>query len=435
MIHVARSLTVFFAALAPLVAACDRDLPERRWSSEHVNYFSRETDDSVCPDILMLLEEHGQTIADALGIERQVISYYKFDGLSDFDDNAQCRDGAGGCAPGAAVETAVSFHKHELVHAYLAHLGSPPWLLVEGAAVALACQRYPRPTETWQQALATEHGSPRLYGAGGWLVGHLLRSFPPASFVQLYRTVPRGAGATQLAAAFQSIYGVSLDEVWAAAVTAPQAPMWCAWECSRPVFAMDGQPHVLAPACGSGVHDLTFELPAAGVTRWQIEGGGRFDVASCDGHQQPAVVTGSSLGRGVLVAPLEAGRWFVHAVVDETGAPPQLAGSAGAALPFATTCAAAPDLPDDLASLSNLTLFYPGAGTDRFTRLAAGAGRRGSLLAASQAPGTIQLCDGCDGLTCAQAAVGESLDLAGVAAGAIVRVPAGAEMTARLFWF
>src|SRR5262245_19815458 len=158
-------------------SACGPDLPERMWRSENVRYFSREGDGEVCPAILGQLEEHGQVIAKRLGIDRTIVSYYKFVGLNDFAANADCGAGAAGCAPNSSGRSPASFDRHELIHAYLAPYGRPPWLLTEGAAVALSCQGYPRPSGSWRDYYDAPHPSTALYSAGGWLVGYVLRWF------------------------------------------------------------------------------------------------------------------------------------------------------------------------------------------------------------------------------------------------------------------
>ena len=86
-------------------AACGSDLPDRYWRSDNVRYFSRPADDSVCPDVLGEIEEHAQVIGDALGIERPLVTYYKYDGDGDYKTNAACGDGASACARNATVNS------------------------------------------------------------------------------------------------------------------------------------------------------------------------------------------------------------------------------------------------------------------------------------------------------------------------------------------
>ena len=223
-------------------AACGPDLPDRLWRSEHVRYFTRPGDDTVCPDMVGEVEEHAQVIGDALGIERPLVTYYKYPDYVDFQAYAGCATGAMACARNATVSSTDAFDRHELIHAYLAPYGLPPRLFIEGAAVALSCQHYPRPTGSWRDALTADRSSPQLYGAGGWLVSYLMRMFRKTWFVNLYGGLQSNATADEIDAVFKRIYGMSLDDVWAAAIGGRQGPVLCPWECGRPAFEADGQP-------------------------------------------------------------------------------------------------------------------------------------------------------------------------------------------------
>jgi hypothetical protein len=62
------------------------------------SYFSRPGDDTVCPDVLGEIEEHAQVIGDALGIERPLVTYYKYDGYGDYSRTRSAATGAAACA-------------------------------------------------------------------------------------------------------------------------------------------------------------------------------------------------------------------------------------------------------------------------------------------------------------------------------------------------
>jgi hypothetical protein len=417
-------------------AGCGPDLPERYWSSEHVRYFSRATDTSVCPAILDEIEEHGAAIADALLIERTVVTYYKFDGAEDFEAHSECGDVAKACSLNATARTPNGFDRHELIHAYLAPYGSPPWLLAEGAAVALSCQRYPRPIGSWRDAFAAPHPSTLQYAGGGWLVGYLLRMFPGRLLPRLYKMVPSSAKADQFAEIFEDIYEMKLDDVWAAAISVPQAPMRCPWECERPAFALDGLPRTLEPVCDSGSLQLSVDLPAGGVTRWRLEGDGQVSVHSCDGAEEPTGALSSLGDAGLLVAPLVSGHYFLDAVVNPGGTP-ALSGSVdvdGASVSF--SCASAPALPDDLSQLSRLSIFYPSSQASRYTGFASAAGRIGQMQVLSEYPGaTAVLCDSCGSPTCSAISSDQVAGGAMIEPGWVVGIPPGpASLTTHFTW-
>jgi hypothetical protein len=405
------------------------------WRSDNVRYFSRAGDDSVCPAVLDELEEHGAVMADLFNIERTPITYYKFADTDDYDKNAECPAPAGACAPNATVRAADSFNRHELIHAYLAPYGRPPPLLAEGAAVALSCTRTPRPTGSWQDAYVADRQSPQLAAAGGWLAGYLLRMFRATWLVNFYGRVEINATPDEFAQAFADVYGMSLDDVWAAAISVPQAPMRCPWECgARPAFPADGAAHPLTPACGAGEMQLSFELSAGTVTRWRVDGDGRFAVRSCDGNDEPQTSIDGQGGPGVLLAPLGAGKYFVDAVVMK-GAPSTLTADT-AALPALSSidCASAAAVPDDLPFLKTLALFYPSSQGPQFTRLAAGTDLGGQLSLYSEAPpATARLCADCSGAQ-ACATANATLNTAWIPAGTVLNVPPGPALTAQFTW-
>jgi hypothetical protein len=415
--------------------ACGPDLPERMWRSEHVHYFSRAGDDSVCPAVLDELEAHAAVIADLFHIEPTPVTYYKFGGIDDYDRNADCAAGADTCASNATVRSADSFDRHALIHAYLAPYGRPPPLLAEGAAVALSCTRTPRPTGSWRDAYTADRLSPQLAGAGGWLAGYLMRMFRATWLVNFYGSVEINATPDEFAQVFADIYGMTLDEVWAAAISVPQAPLRCPWECgARPAVPTDGAVHPLTPVCGAGALQLSLDLPAGSVTRWRIDGAGRFAVRSCDGNDEPHTGLDGQDGPGVLLAPLGAGKYFVDAAVQK-GATSTLTVDS-AALPALTSiaCASAAVVPDDLTELKTLALFYPSSEGAQFTRFAAGTDRGGQLSMYTDAPpATGSLCADCSGpQACAIAHV--TLNTAWMPAGTVLNVPPGAAATALFTW-
>jgi hypothetical protein len=414
-------------------AACGPDLPERLWRSEHVRYFSRGSDDAVCPALLGEIEEHSQVIGDALGIERPLVTYYKYADAADFAANGGCGAGASACGRNATVNSTAGFDRHELIHAYLDPYGLPPRLFIEGAAVALSCQHYPRPTGSWRDALTADRFSPQLYGAGGWLVGYVMRMFRKTWFVNLYGSLQINATADEIAAVFEDIYDMPLDEVWTAAITAKQAPMLCPWECGRPAFEADGQPHALATACDGGTTQRAVDVTGEGVTRWLMDGDASFTVGSCTGDDVPLHAISGGNGTGALLAPLTSGRFFIDATVAK-GAAPTLSIDTDA-LPSLSSfdCAAGTAVPDDLSRYDNLTLFFPGSAGSQFASFANGTTRDAVVLFTSDDPSaTGSVCDGCAG-SCTTVGAGTGLGAA-TPSGTTLMIPAGPAITANVIW-
>lgn len=312
-----RSITL--SAVAFALAACGGpDLPsDVTWESEHFAYKTRAAEGSVCADILGPLEEHFAVMEQALGFTwpaGEKITYYKFLDGGDLRANSECGS-ALACTNHTSVETPFSLDGHELVHAYLRPTGFPPWLLLEGAAVALACELplHPRPALSWQEAYGRDRQRGELRGAGAWLSGHLLRTRPVPSFLDLYRRANQDGTAGDLAALFQDIYGESLDAVWAEVMALERPPVICPWECSRPPITPDGiTPVSTASVCGlSPQHTLDLGDDSEVVVK--LGGNSGFGLGGCgDGSEPPrtfwSVDGDGDDGFGVYV--LAAGSYF-----------------------------------------------------------------------------------------------------------------------------
>lgn len=286
--------------------------------SEHFVYYARAGEKTVCPDISSALEEHFHLLAAVVPFPwpaGQRVEYFKFADDEDRRANSAC-DEAVACSRGASVQTAIPFHQHELIHAYLSAAGFPPWILIEGAAVALACQGaiHPRPKLSWREAMKLDRSGARsgeLYGAGGWLVGHLLRRFPAMQFVQLYSSVPHEADADELSRRFEVIYQRPLEEVWAEMIAEPSRPVLCPWECSRPAMAMDGETP-LASAAVCGLQQVgTLKLAESSNVLLELVGDGSSGLQGCgDGSVLPVRFIGGA--REAFGAyQLSAGTYFV----------------------------------------------------------------------------------------------------------------------------
>jgi hypothetical protein len=288
---------------------------DRTWESDQFVYKTRTGETNACPDAPTILQEHFSVMQQALGFSWPAgtkVTYYKFIDDDDLRKNSECGD-AVGCTNGTAVETASTIDGHELVHAYLWPTGFPPWLLVEGAAVALSCQMaaYPRPTVSWQEAFQADRMGGGLRGPGSWLTGFLLRSRPVPSFLQLYGRAPHGASPAAFAVLFEEIYGESLDDVWAQVTALEQPPVICPWECSRPAVPVDGL-EAIAPTrvCGTGLGQ-TFVLDSESELVASVSGSGGFGIGGCgDGSTPPPSFWfadgGASFGHYVL----RAGTYF-----------------------------------------------------------------------------------------------------------------------------
>jgi hypothetical protein len=272
------------------------------------------------------------------------------------------------------------------------------------------------------------------YGAGGWLVGHLLQTTDPALFVQFCSSIAHDADATTFGQTFASIYGMSLDDVWDETISSTNAPMFCPWDCSQPAFSFGGPAEALTPACGAGSEQLTFSLDQAVATQWTITGDAGLFIRSCEGLDEPTASFSGHAGEAGVLAALSAGRYFIDAQV-EVGASSTLVGGPALGAFFSPTCATAPAVPSDLLSLASLSLFYPSSSSGEFTSLGAGVPPRGSLLLISEGTASAELCSSCDQTLCSSVSSGGVATANGITAGWTLDVAPGDSVTATLSWF
>ncbi|HEY6476518.1 MAG TPA: hypothetical protein VI456_08030 [Polyangia bacterium] len=311
------------ALLLPVaLAACGgENLPsELRFQTAHFDYRTRASDDAICPDLAGPLEDHFATLQTYLGFDwpaGRKVTYYKFADSADFAANNQCPTGSGGCTSEQSdVESVNGLDTHELVHAYLFPTGYPPRVLVEGAAVALSCTSvgYQKPTETWNQLaddMFSASDTVTVYQDGAWLVGYLLDTFGPQLFMTLYATVPSNADATTMDAVFQTVYGQSLADLWAAALADGQPRNVCVWQCSRPPIALDGSSFDTTGVCGTD-SERPFTLTAESVVSFATTGAD-LQLGPCGQVEPPTDgFNGGLPGGAMALFDLPAGSYYLE---------------------------------------------------------------------------------------------------------------------------
>jgi hypothetical protein len=323
-------LATLVSVLAALAGACGDDVPgwptDRTWHSAHFRYFSAADDDQVCPAVLDQLERHFALVQGHLHFpwaEGALVDYVKFRDQAAFERAAQCPAGSQGCSGPAGVRTSQVLHAHELVHAYLGPLGSPPPFFQEGIAVALACER-PLAVSAlpWREVVTLRpfDRSQRIYEEGPWFVGYLLRRFGPSAFLDLYLALRDHMTADAIAATFADVYGVSLDQAWTDAARAGSTvPCALLWECAgQAVVDDDAQVSGGAPialpirhACDGSDQFPVIELDAErDLVVNRQEGLNGYQVAACDGATA-IPVGGEDVVLFTTVARVPAGTYFL----------------------------------------------------------------------------------------------------------------------------
>jgi hypothetical protein len=314
----------WLALLVPLAwTACGgENLPsDLRFQTTHFDYLTRATDDTICPDLAGPLEDHFAALQSYLGFgwpAGRKVRYDKFADAADFAANNTCPAGSGGCtSQQSAVESRSGLDTHELVHAYLFPTGYPPRVLVEGVAVALSCTSAAyaqKPAETWDQLagdMFSAGDTVTVYQDGAWLVGYLLDQFGPQPFMTLYATAPGNADAATLDAAFRSVYGQSLADIWAAALEDLQPRNVCVWQCSRPPIALDGAPFDTTGVCGTD-SERPFTLTAESVVSFSTTGAD-IQLGPCGQTESPAGgLNGAAPGGVLALYDLPAGSYYLE---------------------------------------------------------------------------------------------------------------------------
>jgi hypothetical protein len=224
--------------------------------SAHVTVHARPDDEFACPTQVDEVEADLEAIWDYFELptsERSSVEWYRFRDAADWaaKSSGVCSDDeASGCERGGVLFAPLAEFEHELVHAALSGMGSPPPLFSEGVAVALTCS--PREGELaavsadgWAELLDT---STNQYGAE--LVVRLLQEYGPTRFRELYAALARDATPDVVATRFEQIYGVSLDDVWETTRSDPNRRYCTPWlACQSP--AVRSADVELGPRCQS----------------------------------------------------------------------------------------------------------------------------------------------------------------------------------------
>ena len=246
-------LVVGTVAVGALMACTESREKERVWNAPGFTYVSQEQDRAVCEAVLGTLTHHRNSIVSFLGLNDAHVGqvrYQKFLHRQDLAARGHCSPHSSACFfRQFGIESYQPFEQHELIHAYLAHLGDSHKLLEEGVAEALTCDatlvsRSDVPVElAWSRVAwaSTDVSALRgLYQAGGWFVAYLLKAYQPHLFAHFYKLVEPQDEAAEVAVKFASVYSAELAEVWtkALAQTGIDGPCVYAYACAaQPVQA------------------------------------------------------------------------------------------------------------------------------------------------------------------------------------------------------
>jgi hypothetical protein len=386
--------------VALLLASCgdqDLDLPGAEVGrSTHFRYHARAAD-RVPAGILDLLEGHWTQVSTFFRLDQNLlVDYYLFDSADDLVTNGPCLSA---CAPsGAALYTDRPFHEHELIHTYLASLGSTAPIVAEGVASGLSCfdtyssPESPPPDPSWQAAASNFHVDSTDYGQSR-LVRYLIRRHGPEAFASFYRYAEQTLDPGLFALQFDRFWGESIDTVWAAA-TAPQvSPTYldvgmCA--CSEAELPVDGSSVPVAPLYATYSLPRPFTLAAESDLAVSMQGLGRTAIRNCwdEDYAQRVVRSDVVAPPSTVLLHVPAGHYYVQALPVST-TPGSVAIQRGAWL--ARDCTAGESFSVDSGFAGNLEVEPPGSPS--FLHLSVAGPRTATV---SPGPSTVSLCPACD---------------------------------------
>jgi hypothetical protein len=386
--------------VALLLASCgdqNLDLPSAEVGrSTHFRYYARATD-RLPVGILDLLEAHWTQMSAFFRLDQNLlVNYYLFDSPDDLVTDGPCRSA---CAPtGAALYTDLPFDEHELIHTYLASLGSTAPIVAEGVASGLSCfdhyslPEIPPPDPSWQAAASNFHVDSTDYGQSR-LVRYLIRHHGPEAFASFYRYAEQTLDPGLFALQFERFWGESIDTAWAAA-TAPQvSPTYldvgmCG--CSEAELPVDGGSVPVAPLYGSHSLPRPFTLAMASDLAVSMQDLGRTAIRNCwdEDYAQRIIRSDMVAPPSTVILHVPAGHYYVQAF-PASPSPGSVSIRRGAWL--ARDCTAGESFSVDSGFAGSLEVETPGSPS--FLHLSVAGPRTATVRAG---PSTFSLCPACD---------------------------------------
>jgi hypothetical protein len=308
-------------------------------TSAHFTYHAR-TGEALCPDLMDRLEANLAAVAGVLGIdiEHVHVDYYKYRDVDDIDANGSCPKGWRSCANGSTIHTgALQAFQHELVHAYVARLGTPSNVYQEGLAEMFDCRAMAgpdAPTVSWQDLadVASRPPTPNpqgigptaYYSAATFLVRRTIDRFGVEAFMNFYdQGSTNRSTVDQFGAEYQAAFGVPIDTIWDELRSQPTSfgwPFLC--PCGAP--AATGETVTFDESCATGLPDVTaYTLDATKPLALTVNGAGsNVILRACDGRApSPAqwMDTADNLlprerSGATMVTELAAGAFYVGAL-------------------------------------------------------------------------------------------------------------------------
>ncbi|MEA2697814.1 MAG: hypothetical protein QOI66_2085, partial [Myxococcales bacterium] len=224
------------------------------------------------------------------------------------------------CTLGRSIFTTAAFQEHELVHAFMADVSQPAFVLGEGLAQHAACLKTQLaysfwPPSAWPAAVEpqTDEDDLKLYGFGQRLVAWMVQNWGIQRFVEFYRTTLRSTDASLFALHFEKAAGRRLVDVAQELADDGYAGSACA--CTAAEASADGSPWSFV----AGQDYRTMEIGEQSRLELASDTGPFAYPASCTNALDAPRSEGSSGGPALTVARVSAGHYRVATIPGTDG--------------------------------------------------------------------------------------------------------------------
>jgi hypothetical protein len=310
-------------------------------TSAHFRYHAR-SGQALCPDLMERLEANLAAVAGVLGIDpdRVQVEYYKYLDAEDVRVNGPCPNGLRACAGGATIHTSdLQAHQHELVHAYVAHVGRPSNVYQEGLAEMFNCDAMAGPDppvvswrdvadvagrEAGAEPAPGEISATAYYSASMFLVRRTIDRFGASAFMNFYATGSTNRASTeQFGDEYQAAFGEPLDAAWAD-LQSPARDFGWPFLCPCGAPTAIGETVTFDETCPTGLPSVaTYTLAAPKPLALTVDGAGaNVIVRACDGvapspaqwHATDDYFLPEDRSGGAVLTELGSGTFYVGAL-------------------------------------------------------------------------------------------------------------------------
>jgi len=385
-----------------VLVGCSEETPTAE--SEHIRLFIDPGEapcDRKVQDGLQYLESAAVATADFLGVELD--GQIDFHWMPDWLGDSPCPDSSLGCEVEGDAWGKFPL-AHEIVHAVeFRHFGyNAVSFFAEGLAVAIGDAPYPDVIPfavDFDVVLAQSQIETGDYQPAGELTSYLLAAYGPAKYLAFVERVERGTSVADVRAAFDAVYGMSLEAMNDQRVSSGWSfgsALGVATCAAFPVLDWsNGVHHSLTFGCEEAPFDAMVDVPETGEYRLDMSTpvGTHVEMRNCTfGYDAEAPYAGYGVSnylrpRATALSHLRKGRYWLYAYeVDGATASLDLT-------PDPSTC----DTPIVFAADQAELTIHPDAGATRRISVTAEAPASVKVWFGYYKPTAVGLCGACTG--------------------------------------